>query len=86
MCKRECIGDYYRPCNHWVFDYETGELVDCNEPKCRDSSSHIHKGKEWSCDCAPSLPYDAREGESKVRNMFHKLCPKCAAATSSRGR
>ncbi|KAI9453807.1 hypothetical protein HD554DRAFT_2207594 [Boletus coccyginus] len=76
MCHHEVVGDYYRGCGHFHGRYFTGEVSDCNSPRCKTSKSHMHK-TALNCGCPPVVTENRR-----IQNLFQMLHPDCEQKSS----
>ncbi|KIP08639.1 hypothetical protein PHLGIDRAFT_364632 [Phlebiopsis gigantea 11061_1 CR5-6] len=77
MCQAECFGNYHRRCNHYVKQYESGIVKDCNSPHCALSKAHCHTTEyaKRRCTCNKTYTEDRR-----VLNMIQDWCDDCRAA------
>ncbi|KAJ6476283.1 hypothetical protein C8R45DRAFT_834019, partial [Mycena sanguinolenta] len=76
------VADRYTACQHLEILYETGNITDCGNERCKTSSAHKHTARE--CGCA-----SYRTNNARIRNMFRTPCPTCLESmpsSSSRSR
>ncbi|TFL05587.1 hypothetical protein BDV98DRAFT_560282 [Pterulicium gracile] len=73
MCGREVVGDWYRPCRHFIKAYDTSNTSDCMSERCGLSSAHKHTARLCGC---PLVEHEIQ----KIQNMFRFPCDSCKQA------
>ncbi|KAI0069582.1 hypothetical protein K474DRAFT_1610255, partial [Panus rudis PR-1116 ss-1] len=64
-------GNQHRGCGHFVILYYSGNKVDCGQPNCALSPSHMHKNGE-RCGCNREYTDHMR-----VLNLIQEPCDLC---------
>ncbi|KAI0688448.1 hypothetical protein BC835DRAFT_1254117, partial [Cytidiella melzeri] len=69
-------GNYHRKCNHYVKQYESGIIIDCQSSDCALSKAHRHSQRlSRGCSCPKTY-----EENRRVLNLIQDWCDSCRRA------